>query len=156
MLQIDHIYEFLYQSLFKDFEVWYTSGGVFKPGSITKSDILVFTPGHNGQAKMFFNDQEPFIPQVSANYLELFINDNKKPSVLVTSEYSPDVSHYITKTNFKQLYYFFHGFAALDWYRGHYALNYNKSVVKQYTNDFITFNRIINNDRSYRIYFVSQ
>jgi hypothetical protein len=37
----------------------------------------------------------------------------------------------------------------------YYALNYNKSVVKQYNYDFISFNRIINNDRSYRIYFVS-
>jgi hypothetical protein len=58
--------------------------------------------------------------------------------------------------NFQSLYYFFHGFAALDWYRGYYALNYNKSIVKQYNYDFISFNRIINNDRSYRIYFVSK
>jgi hypothetical protein len=56
----------------------------------------------------------------------------------------------------RSLYYFFHGFAALDWYRGYYALNYNKSLVKPYKYDFITFNRIINNDRSYRIYFVSK
>jgi hypothetical protein len=53
------------------------------------------------------------------------------------------------------LYYFFHGFTALDWYRGHYALNYNKQIVKPYRYDFISFNRIITNDRSYRIYFVS-
>jgi hypothetical protein len=77
-------------------------------------------------------------------------------NILATSEYSSTVDSYAVDNNFKKLYYFFHGFAALDWYRGYYALNYNKSIVKQYKNDFITFNRIINNDRSYRIYFVSQ
>ena len=155
MLQIDHVYEFLYQSLFKDFEVWHTQNGVFKQGNITKSDISVFTPGLHRCAKMFFNDQEPFIPQVSMDYLKIFVNDNNKLSILVTSEYSREVSQY-TNNGFKNLYYFFHGFAALDWYRGYYALNYSKSVVKDYGKDYITYNRIINHDRSYRIYFISQ
>jgi hypothetical protein len=75
--------------------------------------------------------------------------------ILVTSEYSNDINTFVHQNDFKKLYYFFHGFAALDWYRGHYALNHNKLVVKQYNYDYITFNRIINNDRSYRIYFVS-
>jgi hypothetical protein len=79
----------------------------------------------------------------------------KEPHLVVVSEHSDNLADYAIKNNLKLLYYFFHGFAALDWYRGYCALNYNKVIVKPYKYDFITFNRIIINDRSYRIYFVS-
>jgi hypothetical protein len=191
MLQIDHIYEFLYQELFKDFEFWHLLDGVPKLDNISISDISIFTLGLTTTKKIFFYDQEPFIFDLAKSYIDLFlwqrdytvnelINLAKtdrvpyrhfspdeikilsedpdrihKKAVLVTSEKSPQLDYYQTHYNLKGLYYFFHGFAALDWYRGYYALNYNKSTVKQYDYDFISFNRIINNDRSYRIYFVS-
>lgn len=191
MLQIDHIYEFLYQELFKDFDLWYCKNGVVNTNQVSCEDTTVFTRGLETTKKIFFYDQEPFIKEISDPYMDIFDWQSKysideiinlaktdsmphdirlspseieifcedpnrihKKSVLVTSEYSPTVLSYVN-ANFKNLYYFFHGFAALDWYRGHYALNYNKSIVKQYNYDFITFNRIITNDRSYRIYFVS-
>jgi hypothetical protein len=156
MLQIDTIYEFLYQELFSDFENWHPYNGVFKSGPVNKlTDIAVFTPKMYADAKMFFYDQEPFILDVSQCYLDIFKNFNNFPTILATSEYSPALDQYCQELNASKLYYFFHGFAALDWYRGYHALNYNKSIVKQYKHDFISFNRIINNDRSYRIYFVS-
>ena len=149
MLQIDHVYEFLYQELFKDFEFWHLFNGVPDPNL---SNISVFTRKHYADAKIFFYDQEPVIPQLVDPYINILTQD-LKPTILVTSEHSNTVDSY---TKLKKLYYFFHGFAALDWYRGYYALNYNKSSVKEYNYDFISFNRIINNDRSYRIYFVSK
>ncbi len=152
MLQIDHVYEFLYQELFKDFELWYLPNGVPKSINVNMSDISIFTQKENADRKILFYDQEPFIHQLSHPYIKLFSNSNDPRSkILVTSEYSNDLPD-----NFTILYYFFHGFAALDWYRGYYAINYNKSVVKPYTYDFISFNRIITDDRSYRIYFVSK
>lgn len=168
MLQIDHIYEFLYHELFLDFEVWHPYNGVFKSGPINKSlDISVFTP-KDSKAKMFFYDQEPFILDVSQEYLDIFknyVNNHflimdtlrgvSKTPILVTSEQSSSIDQYCQEINANKLYYFFHGFAAQDWYCGYYALNYNKPIVKEYKYDFITFNRIINNDRSYRIYFIS-
>ena len=154
MLQIDHIYEFFYENLFKDFEVNYPPGGVLKIGPIDDSDISIFTSNLNTGKEIIFFDQEPFIPYIAAAYFKLCSLDRE--ITLVTSEYSEDVNNVSTNNNYNKLYYFFHGFAALDWYRGYYALNYNKSIVKQYNYDFISFNRIINNDRSYRIYFVSQ
>ena len=191
MLQIDHIYEFLYQELFKDFDLWYCKNGVVNTNQVSCEDTTVFTRGLETTKKIFFYDQEPFIKEISDPYMDIFNWQSKysieeiinlaktdrmpydirlspseieifsedpdrihKKAVLVTSEYSPTVLSYVND-NFKNLYYFFHGFAALDWYRGHYALNYNKSIVKQYNYDFISFNRIVNNDRSYRIYFVS-
>ena len=151
MLQIDHIYEFLYQEIFKDFEFIHLPNGVPKLGDISISDISIFTHKNFPERKIFFYDQEPFIHQMADPYMSLF-TDSRDPRlrILVTSEHSTDLP-----TNVKLLYYFFHGFAALDWYRGHHALNYNKLIVKPYNYDFITFNRILTDDRSYRIYFVS-
>jgi hypothetical protein len=80
----------------------------------------------------------------------------KEPKTLVVSEKSSTVEELSKQFQLKILYYFFHGFAALDWYRGFYALNYNKSVVKIYKYDYVTFNRIVSSDRSYRCYFVTK
>jgi hypothetical protein len=154
MLQVDHIYEFLYQELFKEFQVWYIHNGVPKLGDIHIHDISIFTRKQIPDRKIFLFDQEPVISELLHSYFNFFLA-NPIPAVFVTSEKSNTVNTMCDLYNFQSLYYFFHGFAALDWYRGFYALNYNKSIVKQYNYDFISFNRIINNDRSYRIYFVS-
>jgi hypothetical protein len=154
MLQVDHIYEFLYQELFKEFQVWYIHNGVPKLGDIHIHDISIFTHKQIPDRKIFLFDQEPVISELLHPYFNFFLA-NPIPAVFVTSEKSNTVNTICDLYNFQSLYYFFHGFAALDWYRGYYALNYNKSIVKQYNYDFISFNRIINDDRSYRIYFVS-
>jgi len=154
MLQIDHIYEFLYQELFKDFEVWYIHNGVPKLEDIHIHDISIFTRKQIPDRKIFLFDQEPVISTLLQPYFNFFLT-NPISAIFGTSEKSDTVNAICDLYNFQSLYYFFHGFAALDWYRGHYALNHNKSIVKQYDYDFISFNRIITNDRSYRIYFVS-
>lgn len=100
-------------------------------------------------------------PQESdANVIEYLITHPnatyKKTRTLVTSEKSQMFDLLAKERNFSQLYYFFHGFAALDWYRGYWALNNDKQVVNNYKYDFISYNRIVSNDRSYRIYLLSQ
>jgi hypothetical protein len=155
MLQIDHIYEFLYQEIFKDLESWHPCKGVIKTDLISMQDIRVFTPYEGPPVKLLFYDQEPFVSVLADQYIKEFNKHVISQQVLVTSEYSNDIDRCADLYKFKKLYYFFHGFAALDWYRGYYALNYSKSIIKNYNYDYITFNRIINNDRSYRIYFVS-
>ena len=112
------------------------------------------------QNAIFFFDQEPIQPSIHLPTFQSFNSRNaqklEKNKFLVASETNSDNVDYICKAyGLQPFYYFFHGWAALDWYRGYYALNYNKSIVKQYNYDFISFNRIINNDRSYRIYFIS-
>ena len=148
MLQIDHVYEFFYETIFKDFSLYHLPSGVPKIKDVSLNDIHLFTNSIDNP-EIFFYDQEPLYPDILNQYLNL--NPIDDITTLVTSEYSKEVDRYRDET----LYYFFHGFAALDWYRGHYALNYNKSIVKKYNRDFISFNRIITDDRSYRIYFVS-
>ena len=154
MLQIDHVYEFLYQNVFKHFELGHLPNGVVPDGTIGQFDISIFTQTDNPPKKILFYDQEPLVPELAKPYIELLAglpSDN----TLVTSEHSAVVDGYAETYGFHSLYYFFHGFAALDWYRGYYALNYNKPMPTQYAKDFISYNRIILDDRSYRIYFVS-
>ena len=194
MLQVDHVYEFFYSTIFKDFDVHHCLGGVINPNQITSSDIAVFTPGLHTTKKIFFYDQEPLLDTLTDLYFDMFsfpagttlaelleIHKSKnypygfslfaqkdfeflfnnpqyfyKKKTIVTSEKSSLVDSYALKYDARLLYYFFHGFAALDWYRGFYALNYNKQIIKDYTYDYITFNRLVSNDRSYRCYFVSK
>ena len=156
MLQIDHVYEFLSQIVFKDHQVIFLPNG-FLPENITgdfMDDLHVFNETVSSR-KIFFYDQEP----VLLNFINPYLTNGKlsvQLDALVTSEQSHLVNDICQANQIKSLYYFFHGFAALDWYRGYYVLNSNKLIVKQYKYDFIAFNRIINNDRSYRIYFVSK
>jgi hypothetical protein len=193
MLQIDHVYEFLYQELFKDFEFWHLMNGVPKLSDQSINDIMIFTKGPEVTKKIFQFDQEPYIKEPMVPYLNMFLIDKThsadelfhlyetdqfpygmdpgkvhieyarnnlsffdKQYVFTTSEHSADVDACCLEAGMQKLYYFFHGFAALDWYRGHHALNYSRSIVKSYKYDFISYNRIIDNDRSYRIYFVSK
>lgn len=193
MLQIDHVYEFFFQTLFQDFNLYHCPQGVIETGTVSVKNLSIFTPNYLPNKKIFFYDQEPLLETITDRYLDIFdtqaqygleqllkLNaENKLPyeatqlpntitdqyvknpdtfynkKVLVTSEHSRLKQQYLESYDCEDLYYFFHGFAALDWYRGYYALNYDKPIVKSYKNDFITFNRIITNDRSYRIYFVS-
>jgi hypothetical protein len=156
MLQIDHIYEFISQNIFKDFQIICLPYGVM-PQRITGKlleDLHVFTRDDSLQ-QLFVHDQEPVLDQIINEYT---IEKKFKEDLIsmVVSEHSTIVDTLGQINNIPILYYFFHGFAALDWYRGFYALNYNKQVIQDYTYDYITFNRLVSNDRSYRCYFVSQ
>ena len=108
---------------------------------------------------LYFNDpntdKTANHPDVHATTLAYPNNFFKEPHIIVVSEISEYLQTLLKNYELNTLYYFFHGFAALDWYRGHYALNFDKSIVKSYDYDFISFNRIINYDRSYRIYLIS-
>jgi hypothetical protein len=156
MLQIDHVYEFLFQELFKDFKFYHCLNGIVKLKDFNSLDICVFKPLATVDKKIFFYDQEPFVTEFGKPYTDLYGANKFKHNVLVTSEHSEEVTQFADNNSYQLMYYFFHGFAALDWYRGFYALNYNKQVIQNYTYDYITFNRLVSNDRSYRCYFVSQ
>jgi hypothetical protein len=182
MLQIDHIYEFFYNAIFKDFDVH-----AFDKGVPTESSYMVFNK-ITGPHKILFYDQEPLIPTISPIYMDYFnipfgnIEKNRnsypalyknilegeqlddyikwyktfvqKPFIVVNSEHSEYKDLLLNEYGFKDLYYFYHGFAALDWYRGYCALNHNKTVVKEYKHDYQSFNRIVTGDRAYRKTFV--
>jgi hypothetical protein len=79
--------------------------------------------------------------------------DFKGPGLLVTSEKnSNSVDTICEKYKWKSYYYFFHGWAALDWYRGYnYTFLITPWKQRQITNTFIAPNRIIAGERSHRL-----
>jgi len=109
---------------------------------------------------IFFFDQEPIHLSLHYNTFELASEYGKDLSkayknvgYLVTSEKdSENVEICCKKYNWKPLYYFFHGWAALDWYRG-----YDKTFLiqpldeRKITKTFISPNRIIAGARKHRL-----
>jgi hypothetical protein len=120
---------------------------------------------------IFFFDQEPIHLDMHAEtflhvrYVNLDITHNmnlqypwrdgriQEAGYLVTSEKnSENVKRICTMNQWKPLYYFFHGWAALDWYRG-----YNKTfLIKHWTErkiskTFLAPNRIIAGERQHRL-----
>ena len=115
---------------------------------------------------IFFFDQEPIHLDI---HLETFIKVNsynldiilnfgstermRLAGYLLTSEYnSENVEKVCAEFKWKSAYYFFHGWAALDWYRG-----YNKTFLitpvkrRIITNTFIAPNRIVAGERRHRL-----
>ena len=151
MLQIEHIYEFLYKNLFFDQHLSHFPGGVpDEKDDIEWKDLITYCNDHDESSPwILFYDQEPIFDRYLTKYLKLLDILDRKIRV-VSSEKSKFSKKY------KDFYYFYHGFASLDWYRGYHLLNYNKKIVRSYSKDYISFNRLILNDRSYRIFLVSQ
>jgi hypothetical protein len=80
-------------------------------------------------------------------------NYRKTPGYLITSEkHSENVDVVCNQFNWKSYYYFFHGWAALDWYRG-----YDKTFLIQpwakrtIIKTFIAPNRIVAGERRHRL-----
>ena len=176
MLQIEHIYEFFYENVFKDCVVVFALGGVYpRQWKFLSKDVKYYI-NHKLAQKLknieedikkgyykeslfknktiMFHDQEPVHQNIVLPYIDQ-LSANPHQVTIVTSEKSKDSEEWPRK-NVHTLYYFFHGFAALDWFRGYYALNYNQPVAKDYQYDFITFNRIVTGDRAYRKTFVDK
>ena len=116
---------------------------------------------------IFFFDQEPIhlnLHMPTFEQVKLFGSDithkkglnqppTKKAGYLCTSESnSENVEQICKQYGWKPLYYFFHGWAALDWYRGYdktYLITPWKDRAPQKT--FLAPNRIIAGQRQHRL-----
>jgi hypothetical protein len=109
------------------------------------------------QNAIFFFDQEPVQLSIHLPTFHSFDLRNvaipKKNRFVVTSETNSDNVDYICKAHGLQpFYYFFHGWAALDWYRG-----YDRTFLitppeqRHIKKTFFSANRIIGGDRSHRV-----
>jgi hypothetical protein len=82
----------------------------------------------------------------------MFTHGSGSFKALVNSEHSVLKQKIIKENHYLDWYYFFHGFAALDWYR-------DSQYFDQYidwTQPYITLNRLHTNDRSYRLNLVAR
>ena len=112
--------------------------------------------------KVLFFDQEPLLeltikewaldPSYNVNCF-LYVN-NKNSIIFANSEISEFKDNFCKEYGFYDWYYFFHGFAALDWYRDFKYLKPNFEF--NFTKVFISLNNIITKYRSYRITLMSK
>jgi hypothetical protein len=80
------------------------------------------------------------------------------PTVLLNTEKnSQEKNKILSEFNFIDCYYFFHGLAAADWYRGYeYCADILPLQQRKIKKKFISFNRITGNSRVYRSFLVAE
>lgn len=163
MIRIDEIYDNIFSP--KILNKPEQSIHYFDPFGKTDKDALQVSPLIIKRNKAFLCwDQEPYFPEVHTNTIEWFQktfivgNVPKTKVVFITSEKnSKNVNDLCDKYDFEQSYYFFHGWAALDWYRG-----YNRTfLIPKYkdrtiNNTFICPNRVVSGKREHRVRLFQQ
>lgn len=106
---------------------------------------------------VFFFDQEPVQLSIHLPTFQSFNLRNfpktEKNKFLVASETNSDNVDYICKVyGLQPFYYFFHGWAALDWYRGYDRTFLIKPPEQRHIKKtFFSPNRIIGGERSHRV-----
>lgn len=101
--------------------------------------------------QVVFYDQEPLLDIQLPSYPILITN--KWVKLFANTEYSEIKNKFCKDNNYYDWYYFFHGFAALTWYRDY---KYLPQVENKFTKVFISLNRLTTKDRSYRLTLVSK
>jgi len=124
-------------------------------GSVKFEDLcsLPAVPWHDQAVRYLFWDQEPLHQTLVDQTLTLFKKMYNGQHHIITSEYNSDNVDYVRYTyDFHPHYYFFHGWASLDWFRG-YNRSYLMPVPQRRTiqKTFIAPNRIIAGARQHRL-----
>jgi len=89
-------------------------------GSVDFKDICNIPPvDHTADLRVIFWDQEPVYKDKAAVFFDQFCGIYQGPKIIVTSERGSDLDWVCDTYGLVQSHYFFHGWAALDWYRGY-------------------------------------
>lgn len=134
-------------------------------GASNANSVIEFgEPDEDCHDYIFFFDQEPVQPELHADTFDHVIAQcqqfyytsnvtRSRPGFFVTSEHDSEFVELVcARYGWKPLYYFFHGWAALDWFRG-----YDKTFLmpeaskRQINTTFMSPNRIIGGARTHRI-----
>lgn len=106
----------------------------------------------------YFFDQEPFYENTKTLVEKYSISGThiagpRRINILANSEKSDIKRNFVKSQNYYDWYYFFHGFAALDWYRDFQYLT--PGSFNNFDKVFICYNHLTSNLRSYRLHLVS-
>jgi len=133
------------------------------PFGSTRPENLEFRRKDEGanrfRGPMFiFYDQEPLDLEYNRPVFERIVELEQKPFILVSTERdSDDAKRICEEFPFLHINYFFHIFAAHDWFRGHQmlpGLQMPKDRVLE--KSYISFNRLTSNRRIYRSLLVNE
>jgi len=158
MFSIENFYYILHRHLLEPLgiqDVMY-----LKFGSTDRADLMVgrYRPNHEkyGLAKWriptcYYCDQEP-LTEKTVYQLEFIDAYCWVFKVLANSEISALKNKILKHTQYLDWYFFFHGFAALDWFRD--AQYFDQQLP--WTKPYINLNRLCVNERSYRLNLVAR
>ncbi len=126
-------------------------------GSTALADICS-QPAIKGPAdlRLVFWDQEPVFTETAEAFWPQFRRHYNGPAVMVVSEQGAKLDNICDTYGISHAHYFFHGWAALDWYRG-----YNHSFLltpwqsRQFQHRLFCPNNIIGGKRSHRLRLLS-
>jgi hypothetical protein len=157
MIRIDEIYCNTFLPLVQD----RPNHGLhwFDPfGSVRFEDLKnlpAVNAGDQTQRYLFW-DQEPVHEDLFAEFADQYVKIYRGQTRLITSEHQSEFVERVCNTyGFSSHYYFFHGWASLDWFRG-----YNRSFLmvppeqRQIRKTFLAPNRIVAGKRDHRVLFL--
>lgn len=106
-------------------------------------------------------DQEPLLDSCQETFekiRQMYSPGRNRSIILLNTETNSEIKNQLLKQfRFGDCSYFFHIFAAADWYRGYqYCNDFTPPSQRQLNKKFITFNRITGNSRAYRSLFVAE
>jgi hypothetical protein len=158
MIRIDEIYENTFlpwvRKNIPDSAIFYCDPfGRSDPDSI----LCRGTDNANEKNSIFFFDQEPVqvtthIPTFDRFIMTTGFTDPKHRFLVCSETNSDNVDYICQRFNLRPFYYFFHGWAALDWFRG-----YDRTFLipplaqRQIKKTFFSPNRIIGGERKHRV-----
>jgi len=161
MYNIANHYENLYQylrTIITDPRVAY----LYPFGSTQPENVELFvdrTDIHVRRDPVFiFYDQEPLDLEYNRAVFDSIVERTAAPYVLVTTEKTSAAGDAIcAEYPFARVDYFFHIFAAADWFRGHkYLPNLVAPEDRELRKTYITFNRLTSNKRVYRSLLINE
>lgn len=153
MVSVENFYHVLYEHLLKpvNFHMRYyypfgTHQTVMHRGREECNKLLAM----NLPLVLFHFDQEPIYPQDDVVIFDGTRNRHmtgKCPKMLANSERSSIKKRICAEYDLLDWYYFYHGFAALDWYRDAKYFAYNNEIDRV----FLSLNHLVTGQRSYRM-----
>lgn len=156
MFSLDRFYYILHNNLISNFTN--SKSVFFEPfGTYNNTRILAnpYNLSHKSWTHVYFYDQEPLYddePLKKYMFGYLFVGPTRI-NIIANSEKSKLKDQIFLEKNFQDWYYFFHGFAALDWYRDFQYVK--QESFEEFTSVFICYNHLTSKYRSYRLHLVS-
>lgn len=166
MIRIDEIYSHTFWPYIKQ-HMSLTRMFFCDPPGRSDADSL-FNHGHDiwETNYIFFHDQEPIHLEIHQVLFDEIVRRNTDlqhghgpmHAALITSEQNSDfVDQVCSRYNWRHYYYFYHGWASLDWYRG-----YDRTFLidapehRKIQHSFISPNRIVGGMRNHRLLLMYQ
>lgn len=114
--------------------------------------------GHFRGPLFIFYDQEPLELGYNRAVFKAIADTQKKPFILVSTERdSQEAIRICEEFPFIHISYFFHIFAAHDWFRGHQFLaGLQAPAERTLEKTYISFNRLTSNRRMYRSLLINE